>query len=79
MLSQENPGSTVSTAHAQPLAVAAWAACQHSSTRPWVKPKWPKRLTRISNYHSVAFCSPAKSLAFSRLMENPLVGKKLKS
>ena len=28
---------------------------------------------------SVAFCSPAKSLAFSGLMENPLVGKKLKS
>ena len=26
----------------------------------------------------VAFCSPAKSLTFSGLMENPLVGKKLK-
>ena len=28
---------------------------------------------------SVAFCSPAKSLTFSGLVENPLVGKKLKS
>ena len=28
---------------------------------------------------SVAFCSPSKSLTFSGLMENPLVGKKLKS
>ena len=28
---------------------------------------------------SVAFCSPAKSLTFSGLMENPSVGKKLKS
>ena len=28
---------------------------------------------------SVAFCSPAKSLTFSGLMENPFVGKKLKS
>ena len=27
----------------------------------------------------VAFCSPAKSLTFSGLMENPFVGKKLKS
>ena len=26
--------------------------------------------------NSVAFCSPAKSLTFSGLMENPLVGKK---
>ena len=34
-----------------------------------------------SNHYflSVAFCSPAKSLTFSGLMENPLVGKKLKS
>ena len=29
--------------------------------------------------NSVAFLSPAKSLTFSGLMENPLVGKKLKS
>ena len=29
--------------------------------------------------NSVAFCSPAKRLAFSGLLENPLVGKKLKS
>ena len=28
---------------------------------------------------SVAFCSRAKSLIFGGLMENPLVGKKLKS
>ena len=28
---------------------------------------------------SFAFCSPAKGLTFSGLMENPLVGKKLKS
>ena len=28
---------------------------------------------------SVAFCSPAKSLTFSGLVENPLVGKQLKS
>ena len=28
---------------------------------------------------SVAFCSPAKSSTFSGFMENPLVGKKLKS
>ena len=37
---------------------------------------WP--LIRTFNF-SVAFCSPAKSLTFSGLMENPLVGKKLKS
>ena len=29
--------------------------------------------------NSVAFCSPAKSLTFSALMENPSAGKKLKS
>ena len=29
--------------------------------------------------NSVAFCSHAKSLTFSGLMENPVVGKKLKS
>ena len=29
--------------------------------------------------NSVAFCSPAKSLTFGGLMENALVGKKLKS
>ena len=28
---------------------------------------------------SVAFCSPSKSLTSSGLMENPLVGQKLKS
>ena len=28
---------------------------------------------------SVAFCSPFKSSTFSGLMENPLVGQKLKS
>ena len=31
-----------------------------------------------SNQNSVAFCSPAKSLTFSSLIENPLVDKKLK-
>ena len=36
-------------------------------------------VTTESNKNSVAFCSPAKSLTFSGLMENPLVGKKLKS
>ena len=29
--------------------------------------------------NSVAFCSPAKSLTFGGLIENPFVGKKLKS
>ena len=33
----------------------------------------------LSHSYSVAFCSPAKSLTFSGLVENPLVGKKLKS
>ena len=37
----------------------------------------PKEI--ILNIHSVAFCSPAKSLTFSGLMENPLVDEKLKS
>ena len=31
-----------------------------------------------TNYILVAFCSPAKSLFFSGLMEHPFVGKKLK-
>ena len=34
---------------------------------------------RMSELYLVAFCAPAKSLTFSGLMENPLVGKKLKS
>ena len=38
------------------------------------KPQLPRRVG-----FSVAFCSPAKSLTFSGLVENPLVGKKLKS
>ena len=32
-----------------------------------------------NNLCSVAFCSPAKSLTLNGLLENPLVGKKLKS
>ena len=31
----------------------------------------------VPTQSSVAFCSPAKSLTFNGLMENPLVGKKL--
>ena len=45
----------------------------------------PKRLKHQSRspidfsikHHSVAFCSPAKSLTFSGLIEHPIVGKKL--
>ena len=32
---------------------------------------------KLDNYNSVAFCSPAKQLTFSGLMENSLVGKQL--
>ena len=38
---------------------------------------WPS--VRCSYNFSVAFCSPAKSLTFSGLVENPLAGKKVKS
>ena len=44
--------------------------------------RWPeKKKTHILKLYgsSVAFCSPAKSLTFSGLVESPLVGKKLKS
>ena len=43
----------------------------------WGPEAWsptPKKTKR-----SVAVCSPAKSFRFSGLMENPLVGKRLKS
>ena len=36
-------------------------------------------LLQHTSLASVAFCSPAKSLTFSGVMENSLVGKKLKS
>ena len=36
-------------------------------------------LLQLHHVFSVAFCSPAKSLTLSGLMENPLVGKQLKS
>ena len=38
---------------------------------PWTQP------VGMVNLFSVAFCSPAKSVTFSGLVENPLVGKKL--
>ena len=40
---------------------------------------WISQSLKPPQLFSVAFCSPAKSLTFSGLMENPLVGKKLKS
>ena len=40
---------------------------------------WLKQTTGNNNDFSVAVCSPAKSLIFRGLMENPFIGKKIKS
>ena len=59
-------------------------------SQKWGKLPCPKDLEKDLHYiwgkqenqkvkRLVAFCSPAKSLTLSGFMENPLVGKKLKS
>ena len=42
-------------------------------------PRRHRFLVKHAHLLSVAFCSPAKSLTFRGLMENPLVGNRLKS
>ena len=48
---------------------------------PKQHPSGPRTTFQLGELHYflVAFCSPAKSLIFGGLMENPFVGKKLKS
>ena len=58
-----------------------WADDVALQKASWWEPKTPLREPKheFPNRNSVAFCSPSKSLTFRRLMENPLVGKQIKS
>ena len=72
---KRSPASSVTRRRLVPL---SRSPAMHSRFNESRRTKSPPGHSNWQGF-SVAFCSPAKGLTFSGLMENPLVGKKLKS
>ena len=65
--------------HTQRAAHVPNTLCEISISFDAIRKRTKERTHPSDVIFSVAFCSPAKSLTFGGLMENPLDGKKLKS